>query len=73
MAGNENQIIFPGVVLDNKDPMVLGRLRVRPEVKDYQSVINSIPNWSDETPETDVAPDETRSFEASSSSMLSLT
>jgi hypothetical protein len=49
MAGNENQIIFPGVVIDNVDPMVLGRLRVRPEIKDYQSVINTIPNWSEET------------------------
>ena len=49
MAGNENQIIFPGVVIDNVDPMVLGRLRVRPEVKDYQSVINTIPNWNEET------------------------
>jgi|LauGreDrversion4_2_1035121.scaffolds.fasta_scaffold09180_6 hypothetical protein len=48
MAGNENQIIFPGVVIDNKDPMVLGRLRVRPEVKDYQGVISTIPNWDEE-------------------------
>jgi len=47
MATNENQILFPGVVIDNKDPMVLGRLRIRPEVKKYESIISSIQNWDE--------------------------
>ena len=47
MALNENQIIFPGEVIDNKDPMVLGRLRIRPEIKKYEAIIGSVPNWDE--------------------------
>jgi len=47
MVTNENQILFPGVVIDSKDPMVLGRLRVRPEIKKYEAIVASIPNWDE--------------------------
>jgi hypothetical protein len=43
-----NQIIFPGYVKDNKDPMMLGRIRVVPENRQYEDVINSVVNWNEE-------------------------
>jgi hypothetical protein len=43
-----NQIIFPGYVKDNKDPMVLGRIRVVPEGKVYEDFIKSVVDWNEE-------------------------
>ena len=43
-SSNVNQIIFPGFVIDNQDPMMLGRLRVIPETQIYESIIKSVPN-----------------------------
>lgn len=33
MAINKNQILFPGIVEDDKDPMCLGRIRIRPQTE----------------------------------------
>jgi hypothetical protein len=47
-AINRDQIIFPGIVYDDQDPMMLGRLRVIPETKDYASIIKAVPDWDEE-------------------------
>jgi hypothetical protein len=46
---NRHQILFPGFVLDNQDPMMLGRIRVIPETKNYQDVIKSVADYNDDT------------------------
>jgi hypothetical protein len=48
-SSNEYQLIFPGFVIDNQDPMMLGRLRVIPETKTYDDVISSVVDWNEDT------------------------
>lgn len=44
---NYRQIIFQGVVVDNQDPYMLGRVRVHPEDQNISDRLSSIPNWDE--------------------------
>jgi hypothetical protein len=41
-SNNRHQILFPGIVVDVKDPAMLGRVRARPVIKDIESIISGI-------------------------------
>lgn len=42
----QEQIIFPGVVEDDQDPTMLGRLRVRPFDKNTEDIENAVTDWN---------------------------
>lgn len=42
MTLNNHQIIFPGIVVDDNDPAMLGRVRARPVTNDVKSMISGI-------------------------------
>ena len=44
----DNQIIFPGYVIENQDPMMLGRIRVKPETKTYADIFGGKEDWNEE-------------------------
>jgi len=39
---NKHQILFPGIVVDVKDPAMLGRVRAVPVTKDIESIISGV-------------------------------
>ena len=47
MERNNNQILFPGVVIDNNDPLLLGRIRVNLNKDCKSEIIKSL--WNDTT------------------------
>jgi hypothetical protein len=46
MKLSQEQIIFPGVVEDDQDPTMLGRLRVRPFDKNTEDIENAVTDWN---------------------------
>jgi hypothetical protein len=42
---NKNQILFPAIVIDNNDPLMLGRVRAITQLDNIQEIIQAV--WSD--------------------------
>lgn len=45
MIKNKNQIIFPAIVIDNKDPLLLGRIRAVSQLDNKVQIVQAV--WSD--------------------------
>ena len=47
---NIHQILFPGYVYDNQDPMMLGRIRAKLLIDNYDDIVRAIndPPWNEE-------------------------
>jgi PKHD-type hydroxylase len=48
MSLDKNQIFFPAIVLDNQDPMCIGRIRVMPETESFDSINNPFAGFNEE-------------------------
>lgn len=50
MSKMQNPLLYPAVVLDNQDPLMLGRIRARVLTDNYNDIIGSITNpvWNEE-------------------------
>ena len=44
---NFRQIIYPGLVVDNEDPLMLGRIRVFPENQNVQDMAQSVSGFDE--------------------------
>ena len=47
MESVNHQIFFQGTVIDNQDPAMLNRIRVKPEGEDYEAILAGTPNWDE--------------------------
>ena len=41
-----SSIFFQCVVIDNQDPLMLGRVRARLRIDNYEDIIKSVENWN---------------------------
>jgi len=50
MSKNQNPLLYPAVVLDNEDPLMLGRIRARVLTDNYNDIIGGITNpvWNEQ-------------------------
>ena len=42
-------IFFQCVVINNKDPLMLGRVRARIRTENYEDIIKGVENWNEQT------------------------
>ena len=48
MGLNNNQNLHPGFVKSNQDPMMLGRIRVIPEGRNYEDILKGVDDWNED-------------------------